>query len=209
MSADRQLPERTSFFGLVKNLAEVAVLLGAVLFVVGWSYLYGYYRSFGLSTDSLNFSVDTVLIHSIPVITRTAFWGTSVAVLIALLIASRLASSSRLVSATPALVLLMALVAVVLASTYANGVGRDNAVRDAYVSSTTLPYVSLQGEDNGPTGCSMEESNYRLLVRANGQVFVTLPIDSVGNLAMPNMRVCSFPEVRVKAMRLQVGLAQR
>jgi hypothetical protein len=42
-------PQDTTFLGFVKNLAEASVLLAAGLFLVGWSYLYGYFRSFGLS----------------------------------------------------------------------------------------------------------------------------------------------------------------
>jgi hypothetical protein len=209
MSPEQQPSRGVTFFGFVKNLAEASVLLGAGLFVIGWSYLYGYYRAFGLSADSLNFSVDSVLVHSIPVIMGTAFWVTSVSVVLVLLFASAFRPIARLVNG-PVFVLLTSLVAGLLASRYASGVGRDNALRDSYVSTTTLPYVALEGEDEtGPTGCSLGESNYRLLLRANGQVFVALPVDSIGKLTAANMRVCSFPETRIKALRIQIGLTQR
>jgi hypothetical protein len=82
----------------------------------------------------------------------TAFWVTSVGAVLVLLVAGMFGSSSRLVSG-PAFVLLLLLVAGLLASTYANGVGRDNALRDSYVSTTTLPYVAFEGEeDNEPQG---------------------------------------------------------
>jgi hypothetical protein len=209
MSPEQQSSQDATFLGIVKNLAEASVLLGAGLFVIGWSYLYGYYRTFGLSTDSVNFSVDSVLVHSIPVILSTAFWATSVTVVLVLLIATAFKWTAHIAGA-PAFILLLSLVAGLIASKYASGVGRENALRDSYVSTTTLPYVSIEGdEDDGPPGCSLAESNYRLLLRANGQVFVALPVDSNETMTAANMRVCSFPETRIRALKIQVGLAQR
>ena len=60
-------PSKPTISDILKSLAEGSIVLGALIFVVGWSYSYGYYRSFGFSTDELKLSVDSILIHSIPV----------------------------------------------------------------------------------------------------------------------------------------------
>jgi len=203
------VPEQSTFFGLVKNLVEASVLLAAGLFLIGWSYLYGYYRGFGLSADDLNLSVDSVLVHSIPVIRGTTFGITLACALVVLLVLGSFRRVQHVLS-KPALALLLLFGAGLVASRYASGVGRDNALRDMYLSTSTLPSVAFEGtEDANPTGCSFTETNYRLLARANGQVFVVLPVDDTGNIAASNIRVCSFPEKSIQAMRIQVGLAAR
>lgn len=191
----------------MKSVAEASVLLGAGLFLAGWSYLYGYYRGFGLSTDNLNLSVYSVLVRSIPVIMNWEFCVTLVAVVFALLIAGSFQVGARVLR-NPAFVVLLLIVAGLLASRYASGVGRENALRDANLSTSTLPYVAFEGaEDVGGTGCAMTESNYRLLVHGNGQVVAVLPVDGAQKLIAPNLRVCIFQESKIQAMRIQVGLA--
>jgi hypothetical protein len=198
-----------SVFTLVKNLAEASVFLGAGLFLIGWSYLYGYYRDFGISADSLELSVNSVLVHSIPVIVRFAFWGTAIAVTTLLLILGSIRFTDRVFSRPP-FVLLLVVVAGLVASRYARQVGRENAWQDAHLSTSTLPFVILQGaeEDHGP-GCSLDEVNYRLLFRSNSQVYVVIPVDDTQNRSAPSIRVCNFPESRIQAMRIQVGLEKR
>src|SRR5437763_8360286 len=93
-----QTSRESSFFRFLKNLAEASVLLGAGLFLIGWSYLYSYYRAFGLSADSLNFSVDTVLVHAIPVMEATAFRLLFTGTLLVLLIAGSFRASARWLS---------------------------------------------------------------------------------------------------------------
>ena len=110
----------------------------------------------------------------------------------------------------PILVLPVLLVAGLIVSRYAAAIGRDNARRDAYVSTSTLPYVTFEGaRDPGAVGCTLDEVNYRLLSRSNGQVFVILPIDAPPAMGEADLRICSFPESRIQAMRIQVGLRER
>src|ERR1700686_4727467 len=103
-SMDSDTTARTgTFLDFIKRLAEVSVLLGAFLFLIGWSYFYGYYRSFGLSPDSLGVSVDSVLVHSIPVILGTAFWVSALAVTVVLFGLGYFRTTRRFLS-NPALV---------------------------------------------------------------------------------------------------------
>jgi hypothetical protein len=207
MTSD-QTPESAAFFGFMKSVAEASVLLGAGLFLIGWSYLYGYYRGFGLSADNLNLSVYSVLIRSIPVIVNWEFYATSIAVVLVLLIAGSFQAGAGVLR-NPASIVLLLIVAGLSASRYATGVGRDHALRDASLSTSTLPYVTLEGaEESSATGCALTDSNYRLLVHANGQVVVLLPVDVTQKLIAPNMRVCIFQESRIQAMRIQVGLPE-
>jgi hypothetical protein len=62
-------------FQVLKALAEVSIVVGTGLFVIGWSYIYGYYHGFGLSASELSFSLQAVLTHSLPVILTPTFLG--------------------------------------------------------------------------------------------------------------------------------------
>jgi hypothetical protein len=153
--------------------------------------------------------VDNVLVHSIPVIQGTVFRVGAVIIVLLLLAASYFRWTARWLGHR-ALVLLLIVVAGPAVSRYASSVGRDNARRDAYVSTSTLPYVTFEAStDTLWGGCSLEETNYRLLLRSNGQVFVILPVDSAVSINTANLRVCSFPESRIQAMRIQVCLRER
>ncbi|MGA2236969.1 MAG: hypothetical protein ABSG23_15990 [Terriglobales bacterium] len=199
-----------TLFEFIKKLAEISALLGALLFLVGWSYLYGYYSGFGLSADDMGFSVDNVLVHALPVIVGSS-WYLRVAIVIIVLLVAYFGSTKRLsLLQQPGIVLLLVMVAAAASSTYASGIGRDNARRDYHVSTSTLPYVTLEGPmDGGPTsGCSLEEANYRLLLRSSGHITVVLPIDN-RNMTASNLRVCIFPESRIQAVRIQVGIRDR
>jgi len=198
-----------TFFDFIKKLTEASVLVGAFLFLIGWSYQYGYYRAFGLSSDDPGLSFNTVLVHSIPVIQGTCFWVTGLLVMSLLVALGSFQRTERLFRQS-AIVLPLIVLAGLTVSRYAIGIGRNNAYRDAYLTTSTLPYVTLEVATEPITaGCSFDESDYRLLMRSNGQVFVVLPIDTEQNKTAPNLRVCSFPESRVQAMRIQVGLRDR
>lgn len=205
MSSGSEQATTATLLEFVKRLAEASVLLGAILFLIGWSYLYGYYRAFGISADDLGVSVDNVLMHSVPVIIRTAFWLTVLAGIVLIWVVSRLPLVARWLR-LPAILLLLAMTGALSVSRYASAVGRDNAGRDAYVPTSTLPYVSFDGASNATgAGCSLEEANYRLLLRSNGWVFVILPIDSPKRPSAANLRICSFAESEIRAMRIQVA----
>jgi hypothetical protein len=198
-----------SFIHGVKALAEISVALGAGLFLVGWSYLYGYYHAFGLSANELSFSLQGTFMYSLPVI-QTCRFVLAFLVLVALLfIGGRFPVITRALSQA-ALILVIAVLAGIAASSYAISVGRANASRDSFVSSSTLPYVKLEGEsaDLGVGGCSLDEWNYRFLLRSNGQIYVILPVGGTKKLTAANLRVCGFPDSRVRAIRIQVGLGE-
>lgn len=104
----------------------------------------------------------------------------------------------------------LAIVGLFATSRYATALGRDYAWRDSFVSTTRLPYVTVEGPDEGAgSGCSLAEANYRLLLRSNGHIFVVLPVDDPVGSSASNLRVCSFPDSRVQALRIQVGLRER
>ena len=71
-------------FKILKTVAEGSIVLGAVIFVTGWSYIYGYYHHFGLSSGELNFSTQAVLVYALPVV-RT--WEVFVPFFVVLLVA--------------------------------------------------------------------------------------------------------------------------
>jgi hypothetical protein len=199
-----------SFFDFIKSLAEISVVLGALLFLIGWSYLYGYFSGFGLSTDDLGLSPYNILIHCIPVIAGTKFLITSMLAIVLFVVAGYFDVTRRLLREI-AFVLPLTLLAVFLVSKYAVGLGREYSHRDSYLSTTTLPYVAFEAttDSGSDIACNLSESNYRLLLRSNGHIFVILPIDGKEGWLAPNLRVCSFPDSRIQALRIQVGLPGR
>jgi hypothetical protein len=191
---------------VLKPVAEVSILIGAALFVIGWSYLYGYYHGFGLTTSELGFTYQTVLIYSLAVIHTCKFLLGALLSAVILLIAYLFLCRIR----HPGYILLAAPVVMVLMSYFSGNAGRDKARQDAFITTSTLPYVNLYGTtDDEIAGCSLDNSDYRLLLRANGQIYVVLPIDSSEGEVSGNLRVCSFPESRIQAVRLQVGLEKK
>ena len=53
---------------LFKNVAEVSIVLTALLYAAGWTYLYSYYKSFGLSLRELDLPLQDSLVFSFRVI---------------------------------------------------------------------------------------------------------------------------------------------
>ncbi len=209
-SKEQEAKTLDTFLDFAKRLAEISVFLGALLFLIGWSYLFGYFSGFGLSADDLGLSSYDVLIHCIPVIQGRPFIITLVIVGLVILALGYFGLTQRLLT-NIAFLVPAAIIGVFATSSHAIAVGRDNAHRDSYVPTTRLPYVILEGSlTSGPTGCDLAESNYRLLLRSNGHIFVVLPIDADANApGAPNLRVCSFPDSRVQSLRIQVGLRKR
>ena len=198
---------RTSFMQGIKALAEISIVLGSALFLLGWSYLYGYYRAFGLSASELGFPLQSVFMFALPVI-RTRWFVIAFAVLAVLLfVGSWLRVIDRSVG-HPVVILVVAVVAAVFASSYAAGVGRVNARRDSFTSTSTLPYVKLEGilPEANLGACTLNEWNYRLLFRTEKQIYVILPLDTADANSAANLRVCGFQEGQIRAVRIQVGL---
>lgn len=198
-----------TFIQAIKALAEISVAVGAGLFLIGWSYLYGYYRSFGLSANELNFPLQTTFMYSLPVIQTCRFVLALVVLMGLLFVGGRFPIIARALSQT-ALVFFTAVLAGVAASSYAVGVGKANANRDSFVSSSTLPYVKLEGvsAEAGAGGCSLDEWNYHLLLRSDRQIYVVLPVAGAEKLTTANVRVCGFPDSEIRATRIQVGLGE-
>jgi hypothetical protein len=194
----------------VKALAEISVVVGAGLFLVGWSYLFGYYHAFGLSPSDLGFSLQGTFMYSLPVILTRPFVLAFVAIMVLLVVVGRFPVITRALS-QPALPFVLAVLTGVVASSYASSVGRASANRDSFVSSSTLQYVKLESAsaEAGAGGCSLDEWNYRLLLRSNAQIYVVLPVAGTEKLTTANVRVCIFPDSRIRATRIQVGLGER
>src|SRR6266851_3634294 len=210
MSADIAEKPRT-FFETVKLLAELSIVFGAGFFFIGWSYLYGYYRVFGLHLADLNLTPQTMLVYSWPVI-RNLTYGLTFrltffsALAILAIIRWLLPKLAHLLS-HPLSVIAFVVPTCTFFSWLAIRTGMDNAKRDTYLSTSTLPHVKFEGTaDTQATGCRMDAWNYLLLLRINGQVYVVDAIDDAIVTAAPNLRVCVFPESRIQATRIQVGL---
>jgi hypothetical protein len=196
-----------SFFDTIKLLAEISIVFGTGLFLIGWSYLFGYYRVFGLRIIELNLSPQTMLVYSLPVLENRTFYLTFFSALAILAIVCWRVPAFASTLSRPLSVIIAVAAAYMLCSWLAIRTGMENGKRDAFLSTSTLPHVKFEGTtDAQTTGCRMDEWNYLLLLRANGQVYVVDPIDDAIATAAPNLRVCVFPESRMHAIRIQVGL---
>lgn len=194
---------------LAKTFAEMSLLIGAELFILGWSYLYGYYRAFGILVSEVNFSAQTTLAYALAVAeTRRFILGFLAVVLLIAFFQIRRVSN---ILGHPAFVLIFIVSVGVLSSELGVKVGIERAQRDSVASTSHLPFVVLYGAqaDTDATGCRTDDWNYRLLLRANGQIYVVVPIGgATAPNASLNLRVCAFPENRIAAMRMQVGVAR-
>ena len=198
--------EPRTFFETVKLLAEISIVLGVGFFLIGWSYLYGYYRVFGLRIVELNFTPQTMLVYSLPVIESLTFRLIFVTALAVLVIIRWLLPTLARTLSRPISVIFIVAATYIIFSWLAVKTGMESAKRDTLLSTSTLPHVKFEGTaDTQATGCRMDEWNYLLLLRANGQIYVINPIDDAIATVAPNLRVCVFPESRIQAIRIQVG----
>jgi hypothetical protein len=58
---------------LFKKVAEASILLAALLYAMGWTYLYSYYKTFGLSLRELDLPLQDSIVFSFRVV--FVFWA--------------------------------------------------------------------------------------------------------------------------------------
>ena len=80
-----------SLLGILGLSSASSVIITAILFLIGWSYISNWYGYFGIQTEETNTSIQQVLMYSMPAIAYAIFTlFASVCLLIAFIMASKL-----------------------------------------------------------------------------------------------------------------------
>jgi hypothetical protein len=202
-------PIRSDVWERLERLTKVSLALTALVYTAGWNYLQAYYESFGLNFKELSPSQYDVLIFSIPVLSK---WQ-PLAVMLVVAIAAWGLGGIGLVRRSVAILLVALVLGLLLLSFFARRVGVNQAVQDMHEATSSLPNVHLsldQSKSRGDTsGPDFASADFRLLMRANGQIFVFQPLtpraQSSPDLPPGNIAVYVIPETRVQQMTLERG----
>jgi hypothetical protein len=196
---------RTAGWVSFKELAEVWVILGALIYAAGWNYLYAYYRSFGLTLKDVGPNSSDFLVFSIPVFNHS-WWATLIIVVILGLAAYVLNAEWKWRQSTAIVTLFLSFLGL---SAYASHVGYTVATGDMDQATTSLPAVRVAVENSGQAGPDFDKEELRLLIRTGGQIYVFQPInvEAMKRAGLPkgNIRVYVIPENRAREVRIERG----
>lgn len=198
----------------LRRVAEGSVVLGALLFVAGWSYLYGYYTTFGVSLGDIDFSAEVILAFSFPVV----FSELGSLLLILLGVIYQL-SRQYLVRWHKLITLLL----VLLFGFTAWGISRigvqrglDAAQSDMLQKSSSLPIVTKlvpSSETTNQTAlCADPNGQPRkllLLLHTHESYFFVEPFGPTSESINPkNLTLCVVPQERVRFVLLEVRVQE-
>ncbi len=203
--------QAASFLELLKRIAEASLVLGAVLYSAGWSYLYGYYSAFGVSIGELNIGTPETVMFSFKVL----FHGRLPILIVGIiLLVEGAVWFSRwfrnLLSAPGAtpIVLVALLVLAFFLSRRGSEIGRVAAESDMLASSPTLPQVSLLLDSDDPQFSYLNRLEFKLLAHANNSYYMFRPIgesDSAAAGRPSSMLIYIIPESHVREVRIIRG----
>ena len=207
---------RNTFLPVLKAVAETAIVVAAILYAAGWSYLYGYYKSFGISISNLDLSVPDALIFSFRVFfDNPAFAaGLTILVLLGVFFLSRSYRVRMLAPGMEALLLLIALFLTAGAlSILGARIGERNARSDMVESSSTLPTVALTIDASecsqlGSRCREFDKLEYKLLAHTKGNFYFFPPLKIENNqrdFPSGNLTMYAVPETKVARVRIQRG----
>jgi len=212
MIADRSHPS----LGLISTIGELTILFAALLYVAGWSYLYQYYKTFGVRLSALNLPIYDALVYSLTTI-FSGFRSVFVCLLLIVMI-SAIFSIDRL-NEPPfkyfriSLFLVLVLALGFWLSHEGVRLGAAQAQKDMRETETSLPNVRLRMKtepEAGTAGTGDEEFDqpgYRLLIHAKGQYYLFRPIKDVSGLPASNIDLYVVPDSRVRSIHIQRGIS--
>jgi len=189
---------------LLKRAAEASLVFGAVLYVIGWSYLDAYYGTFGLKVSQLGISSQEVAISSFHFIFRsaasTAFLCLAIVGLglIASYVYGRLGVRREIL----AVCLIAGLVcAAGVLSKAASVVGKEAALNDLLTSSTTLPRVEVEVDrakvsDDLVQYRELASKEYRLVLQTDSRIWLFKSVEDKNGF----FRVVNLPKEAVRVM---------
>lgn len=75
-------PVQSAALERLKRLVDVAVIFLAVLYLSGWSYLYGYYKSFGIGMNELSQPSQPTLVFGMIALHAVSHWMVIVSIVV-------------------------------------------------------------------------------------------------------------------------------
>ena len=231
-SADTLNDRTHPLLQLVSSITGGIVLLGALLYVAGWSYLYQYYKTFGVRVSELNLPLYDALVYSLTVI-FSSFW--SFFWLFLLIIIGGAILSIRWINERllTALGIGLFIVAVLLVGYWLShkgtALGAAHARQDMLEKGSNLPSVRLKVEPDPPVEAKgltnltknrvetegalsgtqeqiFDQAGYRLLIHANEQYYFFRPIKDGQGLPASNLDLYVVPDSRVRSVHIQRGI---
>lgn len=165
---------------LLKRAAEASLIFGALLFVIGWSYVDAYYGAFGLRMSQLSISNQEVVISSFHFIFASVLTVASfiLGIVVAVTLIGHFSKTTGVRHDLVVAVTLVVLLAFAgILANRAAAQGREAALRDTLTSTTTLPRVEVE-VDEAKAGThildrkELESKAYRLLLQTDSRVWL-------------------------------------
>lgn len=200
-------PVSGGLLDLLKRAAEAALVFGALLYVTGWSYLDGYYATFGLKVGQLGVSNQEAALSSFQFIfhSPTSTISFCVGIIAAGLGLSYLYGrvGQRRELAVVALLLLLLCVSGWL-SHRASVLGRNMAWKDMVTATSSLPRVEVEVDrtklsDNLVHYRDLESKGYRLLLQTENRVWLFRSTDHVKGI----LSVVTLPKESLRVMTIE------
>lgn len=204
---DEQSPRGEGLLDLLKRAAEASLVFGALLFVIGWSYLDGYYATFALKVGQLGISNQEAALSSFKFIFHGVWQTLLVCLGLAIIgiIGSYLYRQTgwKLELVTLCLLLAVLLFSGVLAHR-AFVLGHKEAWNDMRTETTTLPRVQVEVERSKVSNdlINFEElasKKYRLLLQTESRVWIFKSVDNVEGV----ISIVTLPKDTVRIMTIE------
>jgi hypothetical protein len=204
--------QQRSVLGAVKQVAETSVVLGALLYGAGWSYLYGYFRAFGLSLGQFDFSTENYLVFALPVVFKwkvlTVIVAGYILLLIVVFVTKKVVGADLQRFSTVTLVVLLLLLGKLLSQ---QGIlyGEEDASHNMGPnSSLAMVSVTLKSTEIQGNPCTeIEDGEFRLLAHGKKFAYFVLPADSdARHPDVAQVTLCSVPEDSIELIEMQTPL---
>ena len=200
-------PVREDSLAFFKSIAEVSSVSVGLAFVLGWSYLAAYYRTFGLNPLELDLSL--------PVVCTTAVYVYSAMWLLPVVVALGLGwvLFDRYVKRFPrwATVAFLACLLFVLSFTSVF-LGRRNANDDMLIGSSELPDVAFSSKlPKADQPSCVDHETYgsldcKLLLHSKGTYYFFRPIPKPDDAPIDSLNVYTLADSDVTGMHILRGL---
>lgn len=197
---------------LLKRAAEASLVFAALLYVTGWSYLDGYYSTFGLRVGQLGISNQEAALSSFKFIfhSRTSTIEFCLGILFVGLTVSYL--YGRMGERRELAVVCFLLALLCLSGLLAHEAiifGRKAAWTDMVTMSTTLPKVEVEVDrtklsDNIIHYKDLESKEYRLLLQTENRIWLFKSADHVQGI----LSVVTLPKEALQVMTIERATPQ-
>lgn len=219
--------KKPPFLELISSITGATVLFAALLYTAGWSYLYQYYKTFGVRISELNLPVNDALIYSLAVISKdtwSVFWFVLLIVIVAVVLTIPWVSQKLLTPIGVGLFLVLILLFGFWLSRRGVQLGDLQAREDMKLESPSLPNVRLtvirqppgdeakKGEPPKEPDVAdakeqeFAEAGFRLLIYANQHYYLFRPLKNTQSQPASNLDMYVVPDSRVRTIQIQRGL---